>query len=198
MRLTDDGWHGSYAPPGGNAGQRPNRPHGAGAYAHPSVRARRFMPKAPPMTGKLAVIMILLASLAAGIGVYYTQVYAFYDEVPEAQATVQLTPFEADPEVILAENIQAIDADSSPIRYRACFTTPMSHALLSETSQGDDRGELIRFRAQKGKRKKSFTSFAEGGLRLDEPLHQRQMINWEIDHDCYTDDDEMKKGKYSL
>ena len=24
------------------------------------------------------------------------------------------------------------------------------------------------------------------------------MINWEIDHDCYTDDDEMKKGKYSL
>ena len=85
------------------------------------------------MTGKLAVIMILLASLAAGIGVYYTQVYAFYDEVPEAQATVQLTPFEADPEVILAENIQAIDADSSPIRYRACFTTPMSHALLSET-----------------------------------------------------------------
>ena len=64
--------------------------------------------------------------------------------------------------------------------------------------QGDDRGELIRFRAQKGKRKKSFTSFAEGGLRLDEPLHQRQMINWEIDHDCYTDDDEMKKGKYSL
>ena len=95
------------------------------------------------MTGKIAVIMILVASLAAAVGVYYTQVYAFYDEIPEAQAEVRLTPFEAEPEVILAEGIEAIDANSSPIRYRACFTTPMSLALLSETYEPYDAAEPL-------------------------------------------------------
>ena len=83
--------------------------------------------------GKFFVVLIVLSSIVAGFGVYYTQVYAFYDDVPAGQAQVLLTPFEAEPEAILAENIEAIDASSSPIRYRACFDTVMSHALLSET-----------------------------------------------------------------
>lgn len=66
---------------------------------------------------------------------YYLQVYGFYEEV---QATndgdVQLTDLSSGvPEAILYENFKAIDSDSSPLRYRACFETSMSQALLTET-----------------------------------------------------------------
>jgi hypothetical protein len=37
------------------------------------------------------------------------------------------------PEPIVTNNFSAIDADSSPIRYRACFETTLSLAMLSET-----------------------------------------------------------------
>ncbi len=69
---------------------------------------------------------------------YYLQVYAFYDEVPvsETQEDVLLTNINTgEPEAILYENFRGIDADSSPLRYRACFETEMSEALLTETYQ---------------------------------------------------------------
>ena len=37
------------------------------------------------------------------------------------------------PEPMLADGFQGIDADSSPLRFRACFHTPMSQAMLTET-----------------------------------------------------------------
>jgi hypothetical protein len=47
---------------------------------------------------------------------------------------IRLTPIVgAMPEPILAEDVTGIDSDSSPIRFRACFTTPLSLAMLSET-----------------------------------------------------------------
>jgi hypothetical protein len=47
---------------------------------------------------------------------------------------IRLTPVASDaPEAIVAENVTGIDADSSPLRFRACFTTPLSQAMLSET-----------------------------------------------------------------
>lgn len=66
---------------------------------------------------------------------YYLQVYHFYEEVA-ANGTddVQLTSITSGaPEAVLYDNFQAIDATSSPIRYRACFTTTMSQAMLTET-----------------------------------------------------------------
>lgn len=84
--------------------------------------------------GKVLAVFIFLAAIAAGVGIWYTQVYAFYDKVPSDAVSIELTPYGAAlPEEIVAEAPQAIDANSSPIRYRACFTTPMSHALLTET-----------------------------------------------------------------
>jgi len=47
------------------------------------------------------------------------------------------------PEPVLYENFTAIDASSSPIRYRACFTTAMSHAMLSETYEIYERAEPL-------------------------------------------------------
>ena len=35
--------------------------------------------------------------------------------------------------LIRSKAIEGIDADSSPLRYRACFTTPMSTAMMTET-----------------------------------------------------------------
>jgi hypothetical protein len=81
-----------------------------------------------------------MTALAAGIALYVFQVYAFYEPV-EVRGTddVQLTLLANNqPEAILYEDFEAIDAGSSPIRYRACFTTSMSQALLSETYKAYD------------------------------------------------------------
>lgn len=85
--------------------------------------------------GRLLAGVIVLCAVLAGAAMYYLQVYHFYEEVAAEGATdVQLTVrATGTPEPVLYENFTAIDADSSPIRYRACFTTPMSHAMLTET-----------------------------------------------------------------
>ncbi|WP_253944462.1 DUF6446 family protein [Pseudogemmobacter hezensis] len=67
---------------------------------------------------------------------YWLQVYAFYQPVAfgPGETEIRLTPIGSDqPELIVAENVEGIDADSSPLRFRACFTTPLSLAMLSET-----------------------------------------------------------------
>ena len=87
------------------------------------------------MTGKLLAGLIVMTALIGGIAMYYLQVYAYYDQVKatgmdDVQMTLMVT---GEPEGILYEDFEAIDATSSPIRYRACFTTTMSHPMLTET-----------------------------------------------------------------
>ncbi|WP_227267367.1 DUF6446 family protein [Roseobacter weihaiensis] len=89
------------------------------------------------MSGKIVGLAIMISALFAGGALYYLQVYGFYEEVSAEAAEVRLMPLGSDvPVRILAENIEAIDAESSPIRFRACFTTPSSLAMLSETYVG--------------------------------------------------------------
>ncbi|EKE44750.1 signal transduction histidine kinase regulating citrate/malate metabolism [Oceaniovalibus guishaninsula JLT2003] len=84
--------------------------------------------------GKVIVGAIVLIALVGGAALYYLQVYAFYDEVPLQDGDIRLTGIvSGQPEPILAQNVAAIDADSSPLRFRACFDTPMSLAMLTET-----------------------------------------------------------------
>lgn len=84
------------------------------------------------MNGKIIGITIMLSALIAGAGLYYLQIYGFYREVTEDTITlVSLT--DDQPEEIATDALQAIDADSSPIRYRACFTTDLSLPMLTET-----------------------------------------------------------------
>lgn len=87
------------------------------------------------MTGKFAAGFIVISALVAGIAIYYLQVYAFYEEVAFTPGQeITLTTLESgQPEPILAEDVTGIDATSSPLRFRACFTTPLSQAMLSET-----------------------------------------------------------------
>ncbi|MGH1577440.1 DUF6446 family protein [Planktotalea sp.] len=92
--------------------------------------------------GQFLAGFTVFAALAAGGAMYYLQVYAFYDEITPSGDDVQLVSLvSGEPEPILFDDFRAIDADSSPIRYRACFTTPMSHALLSETYEAVEKAE---------------------------------------------------------
>lgn len=88
------------------------------------------------MNGKLVGGFIVLSALVAAAGVWYSQVYGYYDVIKATApaAEIRLTNIETgQPEPILAEGYEGIDADSSPLRYRACFRTPLSLAMLTET-----------------------------------------------------------------
>lgn len=90
--------------------------------------------------GKFLAFLLVFCAVVGGGFMYYQQVYAYYYEVPATGETdVQLTPQGADrPEPLAHEGFEAIDADSSPIRYRACFTTSLGPQELTETYREDD------------------------------------------------------------
>ncbi|WP_170475740.1 DUF6446 family protein [Ruegeria arenilitoris] len=79
------------------------------------------------MTGKLLAILLLISAVVAGVGMYYLQIYGFYYDVEaEPGQDVVLLESGADaPSPIPYTDFEAIDADSSPIRYRACFETEL-------------------------------------------------------------------------
>jgi hypothetical protein len=88
------------------------------------------------VNGKLVGGGIVLSALIAGVGLWYTQVYGYYEplEASAPAAEIRLTALASGlPEPILAEGFEGIDADSSPLRFRGCFRTPLSLAMLSET-----------------------------------------------------------------
>ncbi len=80
------------------------------------------------MNGKLIASAIVLICLIGGAAIYYLQIYGFYREVPVSGVMdvqmVRLSDGTSTP--IEHAEFRAIDADSSPIRYRACFTTSLS------------------------------------------------------------------------
>ncbi|KAF0173090.1 MAG: Uncharacterized protein FD162_1968 [Rhodobacteraceae bacterium] len=87
------------------------------------------------MNGKIVGGLIVLVAAVAGIAMYWLQEYAFYQPaVFQPGNEIKLTLIESGlPEPILAEDVEGIDADSSPLRFRACFHTPLSQAMLTET-----------------------------------------------------------------
>jgi len=80
------------------------------------------------MKGRIAAIVLVLAALLGGAGMYYLQVYGYYHrlepqtglivEVPEGVTRLTVADFEG------------IDSDSSPLRYRACFQVPVAQMDL--------------------------------------------------------------------
>jgi hypothetical protein len=86
---------------------------------------------------------MLVIAAVAGAALYYLQVYAFYQEVVDVDASsVQVTTIMQNaPEPILYDNFKAIDADSSPLRYRACFSTQQSISMMTETYVMIDKAE---------------------------------------------------------
>ena len=100
--------------------------------------------------GRFLVGLIVVSAIVGGIAMYYLQVYAYYDPVQVSEQTgdggVQirmksLTSGVSEP--ILFDDFEGVDSDSSPLRFRACFTTSHSIAMLSETYESYDRAEPL-------------------------------------------------------
>lgn len=84
------------------------------------------------MSGKIIAGGIVVIALVFGALVYYFQEYYYYQRVVPGPAEIALTPLGGGaPVPIEAGEVEAIDATSSPIRYRACFTTPLSLDALA-------------------------------------------------------------------
>lgn len=85
--------------------------------------------------GKIIVGGIVIVAAIAGGFLWYTAERAFYEPVAfQPGAEIRLVPLTSDePEAIVVEGIEGIDAESSPIKFRACFRTPLSLAMLTET-----------------------------------------------------------------
>ncbi|SNS04263.1 DUF6446 family protein [Antarctobacter heliothermus] len=84
--------------------------------------------------GKLMVLAIVLCGVIAGVSMYYLQVYHFYKELPATGPDdVLVTTLDGDRTALPHSDFRAIDADSSPIRYRACFTTDVTPAQAAVT-----------------------------------------------------------------
>jgi Family of unknown function (DUF6446) len=95
------------------------------------------------MLGKFLTVLLLGSALAAGAGMYYLQVYGYYGEVALTPGEdVVLLPLGGEtPKPIAYADFQAIDADSSPIRYRACFTTKLRPQELAQLFQVSEQKE---------------------------------------------------------
>jgi hypothetical protein len=85
--------------------------------------------------GRIAVGVIVLTAVIGGAALWYTAERAFYEPVAFVPGQeIRLMPLTSDrPEAIVVADVEGIDAESSPIKFRACFTTPLSLAMLTET-----------------------------------------------------------------
>lgn len=95
--------------------------------------------------GRLIVSVIVMAAAVGGAFLWYTAERAYYMPVAfQPGAEIRLVPLTTGkPEAIVVGAIEGIDADSSPIKFRACFTTPLSLAMLTETYQTYEGAEPL-------------------------------------------------------
>ena len=85
--------------------------------------------------GKFLAILIVVCAVGAGGGMYYLQVYGYYEEVElNPGQDVFLVPQDSEDSVAIDySDFQAINASSSPIRYRACFTSALTREELAQS-----------------------------------------------------------------
>lgn len=81
------------------------------------------------MSGKIVSSLIVIIALLVGAGVYYAQVYGWYERVTPQQ--ILLTERDGAPVAIPTGPIEGIDSISSPIRFRACFETTLTQDELA-------------------------------------------------------------------
>ena len=83
--------------------------------------------------GKLVAGAILLSGAIAGGLLWWTENYAYYEPVRMDAVTITATTFDGTLDPLPIADFEGIDADTSPLRFRACFTTSASLAMMSET-----------------------------------------------------------------
>ena len=82
------------------------------------------------MTGKILVSILFVCMILAGASVYYLQVFHFYEDAP-MQDSVALVESDGTAGSLPVSGFRAIDASSSPIRFRACFQTDATPETLA-------------------------------------------------------------------
>ena len=74
------------------------------------------------MNGKLMVGGIVAVALAAGAGLWYSQTYAYYEQQDGLEEVLAFG------DAFPVSNYRGIDADTSPLKLRACFTVDWDYA----------------------------------------------------------------------
>jgi hypothetical protein len=96
------------------------------------------------VSGRLIGIILVSLGLVAGAAMYWLQVYAFYEDVAleseGGDAVMRVTTTDGGIEALEVTGFRGIDADSSPIRFRACFETS---ADLTDAAPYPDATPLV-------------------------------------------------------
>lgn len=87
------------------------------------------------MSGKLAVIGLLVCAVIAGAGLFWLEQYYWYDLTDEGQGTIGLTTAEGTVEPLPVSGLSLAEGTSSPLKYRACFTIAETPEALAERFQ---------------------------------------------------------------
>ncbi len=96
------------------------------------------------MNGKVVGGTIVLSALLAGGAIYWLQEYAYYhDAALTPGQEILLTALSGQAEPIPVSNLSGIDADSSPLRFRACFTSGIDLSTLTEGFQTYEKAEPL-------------------------------------------------------
>ncbi|UWQ94428.1 histidine kinase [Rhodobacteraceae bacterium M385] len=86
-------------------------------------------------SGRIIVVVIVLSTILFGVGLWYTNTRAYYAPLEEVTLTVQAEDGTLVPLAI--SDAQGIDAATSPLRYRACFTLDDTGPLADATPYAD-------------------------------------------------------------
>lgn len=73
------------------------------------------------MSGRRLVILLLGFAVIFGVALWYFQTRAFYSELEPGAVRLTLTRPDGRTEPLPVAAIQAIDASTSPLKFRACF-----------------------------------------------------------------------------
>ncbi len=89
------------------------------------------------MSGKIMASIIILVTAVFGATLWWFQTRAYYEPVlaDAPAAEIRLTTLSGVVEPLLTAGFEGIDAETSPLRFRACFTTPVSLPTLTESFQ---------------------------------------------------------------
>ncbi len=90
----------------------------------------------------MAGAIVLTAALAGG-GLWYTQQYAYYATLPADTALTLVPATGGGPLPVAVSDFQGIDATSSPIRFRACFTLAPDAKAQVQAAKPYDKAEPL-------------------------------------------------------
>ena len=97
------------------------------------------------MTIRVVIVAMLGIALGLGALMYYLQVYAYYEEqsLEQAGGLHVVMSRTGELEELPVTRFRAIDSDSSPIRFRACFETEVSRLDLAGAVMVEDAEPLV-------------------------------------------------------